>query len=185
MKKLVILLFVGLALILTSVSISAKPAPENSIDAVLFVAPDADCGGAAPCYASLQAALDVAASGDIIKMAAGVYTDVHQLLSPVGYDGPSVITQVAYISQSVTVQGGYTVTDWLTADPEINPTTLDARGLGRGLVIAGQITATVEGLRFTGGNASGLAGGPGFYTDYGGGGFCLYSYSYYQRLCGL
>jgi hypothetical protein len=41
-----------------------------------------------------------------------------------------------------------------------NPTTLDAEGLGRVLVLSGTISPTIEGLRITGGNATGLGGGP-------------------------
>jgi hypothetical protein len=92
-------------------------------------------------YSSIQAAVDDANKDDVIKVAAGTYTDVHQRAG---------ITQVVYISKTVTIRGGYAVGDWTTSDPAANPTTLDAQGQGRVLVIrAGG--PTIEGLTITGG----------------------------------
>ena len=126
-----------------------------------YVAADGDCGaGYTPCYANVQDAVDaVDAPNDVVKVAAGVYADMNY------YGG---LAQVVYISKSLTIRGGYTTTNWTTPDPVANPTTLDARGLGRVLVITGTITPTVEGLRITGGNARGLGGGPSGW-DAGGG----------------
>jgi parallel beta-helix repeat protein len=134
-----------------------------------YVAPGGDCGGAEPCYASVQAAVDaVDDPGDVVKVAAGTYTGVQGRPAPAGYYGPSVITQVVYISQTVTVRGGYTTTDWATSDPEANPTTLDAQGQGRVLFISGQaISPTIEGLWITRGDAAGLGDLQGY--DAGGG----------------
>ncbi len=125
------------------------------------VAPGGDCGTASPCYATIQAAVDTADPGDVIKVAQGAYTDVHTRAG---------ITQVVYISNTVTVRGGYTTTDWTTPDPESRPTTLDAQGLGRVLVITGSITPTIEGLRITGGDASGLGGWKGDPANHDAGG---------------
>ncbi|MBN1976210.1 MAG: DUF11 domain-containing protein [Anaerolineae bacterium] len=107
-------------------------------------------------YASIQAAVDAAGPGDVIKVAAGVYTGVN------GYGGAS---QVVYISKTVTLRGGYTITNAFAEppDPAANPTTVDAQGLGRAMVIAGPTTVvTVENLRLTGGRAT--AGG-GIFSD--------------------
>lgn len=103
----------------------------------LYVSPtDSACDGQFPCYSTIQDAVDAASDESTIKVAAGVYT---------GVQTRTHITQVAYISKSLIIQGGYTTVDWNTSDPDANPVTLDAEGLGRGLVISGPITATVEG----------------------------------------
>jgi hypothetical protein len=39
-----------------------------------YVAPGEECGEATPCYESLQAAVDAAANGDLIKVSQGRYT---------------------------------------------------------------------------------------------------------------
>ena len=107
-------------------------------------------------YTSIQDAVDAATPGDIIKVAAGTYTGVN------GYGGTS---QAVYISKTLTIRGGYTITNAFAdpPDPVANPTTVDAQSLGRAMVITGTTTiATVENLRLTGGSAT--AGG-GIFND--------------------
>ena len=110
-------------------------------------------------YAVIQDSVDAAGTGDVIKVATGVYSDVNN------HGG---LAQVVYISKTVTIQGGYAITNWTTSDPDANPTTLDAGGQGRVLYITGKISPTVEGLRITGGEAQGLGGIP-WGADAGGG----------------
>jgi len=134
----------------------------------LYVAPGGGCGGASPCYASVQAAVDAADNGDVIKIASGTYTDVHARPAPNGYPYPpssGLITQVVFISRTITLQGGYSTDDWSTSDPAANPTWLDAQGQGRGLYIGAfpvatqhTISPTIVGLRISGGTAEGLGG---------------------------
>jgi len=134
---------------------------------VIYVAPGAACGaGHTPCYGTIQEAVD-ASSYDVIKVAAGTYTDVHaRPRRDVVTTG--VVTQVVYINKTVTIQGGYTISDWTKPDPVAHPTTLDAQRKGRVLYISGNISPTIAGLRITQGNAAGLGGIPGSY-DAGGG----------------
>ncbi|HHS97150.1 MAG TPA: PKD domain-containing protein [Chloroflexi bacterium] len=111
-------------------------------------------------YSSIQAAVDAANPNDTILVAAGTYTGVQQR------DG---ITQVVYISKSLTIRGGYTVTNWTDPDPLLNISRVDAEGLGRVMVINGPITVHIEGLHIAGGDATGLGGGPWTYDGVGGG----------------
>jgi parallel beta-helix repeat protein len=163
-RHLLISFVLGLGLALTllwltsgSVGGSARAAPS----AGLVRAPADELHVCGTCvYTNVQAAVDAADLGDVIKVAAGTYTDIHQR---------NGITQVAYISKSVTIRGGYTTTNGFAdpPDPAANPTTLDAQELGRVLVVSGTITPVLEGLRITGGNGTGLGGRP--VGDAGGG----------------
>jgi hypothetical protein len=119
-------------------------------------------------FTHVQAAVDAATGGEEIRVAAGTYTGVRTV--PSLNSDTFTATQVLVITKSVTLRGGYSTADWITADPAANPTTLDAQGQGRGLVISGTITPTVEGLRITGGDATRL-GGSVWGLDGGGGAY--------------
>lgn len=155
MQTRVALIFLSV-LFLVVLTTLAFAQPSSSPSATTrYIAPGGNCGGPTPCYANVQAAVDAASPGDLIKVAEGVYTDIHARAG---------VTQVVYITKTVTIQGGYTSTDWLTPDPTTHPTTLDAQGQGRVLYITGAITATLDGLRLTGGFASGATDGGGIYA---------------------
>jgi hypothetical protein len=146
------------------------PRPIGSPGDVYCVTPDGGVPylGCKQVFTNVQAAVDFASGGDIIKVATGVYTDVHMRpRNDVTTTG--VVTQVVYISKSITIQGGYTTTlgGWTTPYPITQPTTLDAQRQGRVLYITGNISPTIEGLRITAGNATGLRGDP---EGYGAGG---------------
>ncbi len=136
---------------------------------VYYVAPS--CVGApVPCYTTVQDAVDaVDDADDVIKVATGTYTDVN--VGPRNdTTSTGLVTQVVYISKSVTIRGGYTPAFTEPPDPEANPTVLDAEGQGRVLYITGDISSTIEGLRITGGDALGLGGSlPGGHDNSGGG----------------
>ncbi len=117
------------------------------------------CSSSQPCR-TLQRAVDLALSGDTIKVAAGQYTGVSTRFNP--FEGQTV-TQVVYISKTVTIRGGYTTAFTEPPNPEANPTIFDAQKQGRVFHIFGDnIAPTLEGVRITGGKA--LTG-----TFYGGG----------------
>lgn len=117
-------------------------------------------GGGGGCYARIertgviyphvQSALDNAQTGDLIQVCgtcSGVYAR----------EG---VTQTAYISNTVTIRGGYDTTFTEPPDPIAHPTTLDAQGKGRVVYITGAgINPTIEGLRITGGSVPSSGGG--------------------------
>jgi hypothetical protein len=127
-KHLLIPFVLGLGLALGLVWLSAYAQGPDSYS-TYHVAPS--CTGVpAPCYTSVQEAVDAADDvGDVIKVATGMYTGVSARPAPAGYvEAPAsgMITQVVYITKTVTVRGGYTTTFAEPPDPEANPTTLDA-----------------------------------------------------------
>lgn len=72
--------------------------------------------------------------------------------------------QTVYITQSVTLRGGYTYADWDTSDPVANPTILDALDLGRVLLIASGEAVEVDGLILQNGYSDD-SGGAGLYNE--------------------
>jgi len=141
--------------------------PSAHADSSHRAAPD--CTGIpAPCHTTIQEAVDAASPGDEIRVASGNYTGVQGRPAPGGYDGPTVVTQVVYISKTVTIRGGYTTAFTDPPNPETSQTTLDAQRQGRVLFITGDISPTIEGLHIMGGDATGLGGGK-WWQDGGGG----------------
>ena len=110
---------------------------------ILYVATDGDdindCSPFAERCRTVQRAINVATTGDEIRVATGVYTD-------------SAYT-VAEITETITLQGGWN-TGFSTQDPSTYPTTLDAQSLGRVIQITGNISPTIDGFIITGGNAT-------------------------------
>lgn len=99
---------------------------------------------ASPCR-TVQHALDSANVDDEILVATGVYT---------GVQARDSMTQVVYISQTVTLRGGYS-SDFATWAPATYPTTLDAEQEGRVVSIMGAGTgATLDSFTITGGDAT-------------------------------
>ncbi len=175
--------------------------PAHASPGPLYVAPGGDdardCSSLANRCRTVQRGVDVAASGDEIRVATGVYIDV-SVRPRNDMTTTGVVTQVVYVSKTVTIRGGYNA-DFSAWDPNAYPTTLNAQNQGRGIYITGNISPTLEGLRVTGGNAAGLGGyiyygtydtGGGVYVitatatlsnnqvfsntaPYGGGGLCL------------
>jgi parallel beta-helix repeat protein len=152
-KQLFISLILGLGLTLALLWLLGDSTPSAHAVSPHYVA--SDCTGVpAPCHTSIQEAVDAAVPGDEILVASGVYTDVNvRPRNDITTTG--VVTQVVYISKTVTVRGGYNA-DFSTWDPDTYSTTLDVQGQGRVVYITGDISPTIEGLRVTGGNATEL-----------------------------
>ncbi|RLC85148.1 MAG: hypothetical protein DRI37_08275 [Chloroflexi bacterium] len=149
-KYLLLSLALALGLLLLLSKLLAVPAPLRAAVDVHYVAPGGDCGEMTPCYADIQAAVDAATPGAEIRVAEGTYT---------GMSVRDSVTQVVYLSKTLTLRGGYTTTDWETSYPLTQPTILDAQRQGRVLYITGaDNTLQIEGLRLTGGQANEGAG---------------------------
>jgi hypothetical protein len=157
--RLIVSISGGGVLVLLLLILMSYPRPTNANLGVLYVAQDGNdgnnCGTIATRCATIQRAVDVALPGDEIRVAEGVYTDVSVRAG---------ITQVVYLTKSVNLRGGYAADDWLTANPSANPTTLDALGQGRVVVIL-NASPSIQGFVITGG--VGFFSGGGIHVNNG------------------
>lgn len=137
----------------------------------------ADCGSeAAPCR-TIQYAVDLAQSGDVIKVATGTYTRS----GPPAMPDCNVISANAdpvtcVVNKHLTLLGGYTPHNWEDSDPEANPTIIDGQNDSRGVAVVGwdaeSATASLvmEGFTIRQGLALGAASGQDWVIGgYGGG----------------
>jgi hypothetical protein len=150
------------------------PVPSGAEKNTRYVAPDGDdatdCASVAGRCRTIQRAVDVAHTGDVVLVATGTYSGTQNV--PSLNTETFTATQVVVITKTVTLRGGYTTVNWTMPDPDANPTTVDARGGGRVLYITGDVSPTVEGLHLTGGDATRLGGDP-WGKDGGGGVYVL------------
>ncbi|MBN1872743.1 MAG: hypothetical protein JXA33_00815, partial [Anaerolineae bacterium] len=158
-ERILTVLVLSIMMLLTLV----WPLSSITAAATYYVAPNANCGSATPCYAMLQTAIDAAQPGDEIRVAQGVYTSTTAFEYNLG-GWTQTITQVMFIDKSLTLRGGYTITDWTTTQPISYPTIINPEGHGRGGVIVDpdhntSITVILEGLEITEGYAQGSGGG--------------------------
>jgi parallel beta-helix repeat protein len=134
--------------------LSGSPRVVRADPGTLYVAPPPGGSDGNPCSlgqpcATVQHAVDTAIAGDEIHIATGIYT---------GVQARAGMTQVVYISKTVTLRGGYSG-DFATWDPATYPATLDAQGQGRVVSIISASDVTLEGLSITGGNAANAGSG--------------------------
>ena len=152
-KRLIGILILGLGLTLALLA-GLQMAHAGPAASTRYVTTGGTDGGGTnsctttPCR-TVQQAVNVAADGDEIRVATGVYTGV-QLSQGV--------TQVVYINKTVILRGGYTTTldGWAMPYPLTQPTVLDAQRQGRVVYIGGNFTPTLDGFTIANGNATGL-----------------------------
>ena len=105
---------------------------------------------------AVQDAVNAAAVDDVVKVA-GTCAGVQTI---------SGLTQTVLIAKNLTLQGGYTTTNW-TASPNLDtyPTILDAQGNGRVVMISDTHTVTLSHLTIQNGLVSGTENGGGVYNQ--------------------
>ena len=131
------------------------------------IAPDAgafESAYTARCFATADSGATVHLSPDSMAVRSAIADAVTLPSSEVrvagtceGVTTASGTTQLALVSKSLTLRGGYTTTNWLTSDPSANPTTLNALRSGR--VIYTSQPLTVENLIVQNGQATNGRGG--------------------------
>jgi hypothetical protein len=154
---------IGLVFGLVGIVLAQPSGPSADI---LYVATDGsdnyDCSTIALRCRTVQRAVEVAATGDEIRVASGVYTDEDVI--NFGY--------VIALTKTVTLRGGYDGSFSDPPDPTANPTTLDAEQDGHVVSITGDISPTIDGFIITGGDATGRGGIIPGGQDAGGGIYC-------------
>jgi hypothetical protein len=140
----------GLALVLSLLGLCAEIARATSAAAtVRYVAPGTSCGENAPCYGSLQAAVNAADDGDVIRVAEGVYTDTQ-------VDPDSSTPTLVYITKTVTLEGGWS-DDFTAHNPSMYLTILDGQRRGPVIYVSGVAAApTIDGFVITGGDGASM-----------------------------
>jgi predicted outer membrane repeat protein len=143
------------SLVLLLGSVGVTNLPVQAAPAILFVSStDPTCAGNSPCYSTIQAAVDVAADGVEIRVAAGTYNEAQNRVGASGY----TYKQVVFTEKSITIRGGYHPTTWVGPDPLTNPTIIDAQKQGRGVTVLGTGTqqVTLEALTIQNGDYTNL-----------------------------
>lgn len=160
MLRLIGAALIGAAASTLALALFAPAQPARAADVVRYVAIGGADAGACdlstnPCETP-QYAINVADPGDVIKIAAGTYTSVNTIAFT--QTNAYSFTQIAFISKTLTLSGGYAASNWSIADSSTNSTIFDAEGYGRGVTIFGSGTevVTVTGLTLTGGDYTGL-----------------------------
>ncbi len=119
------------------------------------------CGAAsAPCN-TIQYAVGEATTGDVILVAAGTYR--YDSSNDVCIDPLKTTGVVCIVNRRITILGGYTTTNWISANPTANVTIIDGENTQRGvlLISTGPPTSLrIEGFTIRRGVGRGITGRP-------------------------
>lgn len=140
--------------------------PANAEANIIRVAPSGNdtpgCGSAAMPCRSIAFAVNQAASGDEIRVAAGTYQNT-------GPDAACAFLIDAVIcinSKSLTLRGGFSTSNWSSPNPSANPTIIDGQNTYRGITTFRANRLTMEGFIIQNGRAVPEPGDP---NAFGGG----------------
>ncbi|MCX7682878.1 MAG: right-handed parallel beta-helix repeat-containing protein, partial [Anaerolineae bacterium] len=131
--------------VLLPVRLHSPSAPRPRPAAITSSAVVTVCRASGCDYDSIQAAVHSVRAGTIIKVASGIYTDT---------DGDRTVVR---LDRTVTLLGGYSVSNWDTPDPEANPVIIEGEGENRGVYIAPDVSPVIEGFHIRSGRA--ISGG--------------------------
>ena len=108
-------------------------------------------------FTTIQAAVDAAQPGDLIKVAAAMYTEA-KLVSATQFN--------LYITKTVTIRGGYTCADFTNQNPSANITTIRPFTAEQSVISifgingnTSQVAPTIDGFTITGGGGGNHGGG--------------------------
>ena len=160
-RKIFIRIFTAVALVffVFGASIRVSAGPDLQAGTTRYVAANGTDSGncssaAAPCR-TIQYAINQSASGNRILVAQGSYTYA------AGPDFCSFLQTravVCIVDKSLTILGGYTTSNWSTANPSANPTIIDGQNSRRGVALIRSQTTTflnMEGFTIQNGRAQG------------------------------
>ena len=122
-----------------------------------------------PCK-SIQFALNKTASGDTVLVAAGTYS-YNSLADPCSFLVTRAVACV--VDKNVSLRGGFSPSNWLSADPIANPTLIDGANSYRGVAVIAynqNVSFRMEGFTIQNGLARGAASPDGFANSGRGGG---------------
>lgn len=138
--------------LLAIMALFAAPATPHDLAALadattIRVAPtgvnNASCGSTSEPCRTIQYAVNKASTGSTILVAAGTYTGGSTCLTG------STTAVVCALSKHLTILGGYSTSNWSTANPTANLTVIDGQNAHRGVQVYGS-TATDASLRMSG-----------------------------------
>ena len=142
------------ALLASAISVSAHAATRR-VDATAG-SDTGSCGSEVSPCASIQRAVNLSASGDVILVAAGTYTYGASLDPCSGETGV-----VCIMGKHLTLIGGYATGNWIARDPAANPTVIDGEDFQRGLLVqrasptSPTASLVLDGFRIVNGRAAG------------------------------
>jgi len=121
------------------------------------------CGAQVQPCKSIQRAVNLAVTGDEIRVAQGTYTFDPAQDPCSGAIGTTAV--VCVLNKQLAILGGYSSVDWSTADPGAHPTTIDGENARRGVLVqrtssgAPAAGLTMHGVTITRGRVHGAGGG--------------------------